>query len=412
MRAMSRHLVPVISIGILNRATCGVSMIVGLTIMAAACRGSQTPEPTVDAGAPLSVSTVVAAVMPIADRLEAGGVVAAKETATLTSRIVAPVIEVRARAGDRVRAGDLLVVLDDKAMADQARAAEAAAGAAQQGLTVASSEQAAAVAERKLAMAWHSRIASLHERRSATTQELDEAEARLSSAVARVESASARVAQANAQLVAARAAADAATTTESFGLVKAPFDGLVTERLTDSGNLASPGMPLLRLDSTGAPHVDVRVDEARVRYVREGDRVEVRFEAGAGASNTVEGVVTEIARAVTTNERAFMVKVSLPSDHRSRTGTFARVRFRGASREALVVPATTIRRQGQLSTVFVVEDGIARLRLLQTGYDGAEGVEVLAGLNRGEVIVNAPPPELTDGRRIVAHDSAPTGARP
>jgi hypothetical protein len=122
--------------------------------------------------------------------------------------------------------------------------------------------------------------------------------------------------------------------------------------------------------------------------------------------------VTEIARAVTADERAFMVEVSLPSDHTPRTGTFARVRFRGESREALVVPATTIRRQGQLSTVFVVDDGVARLRLLQTGYDGAEGVEVLAGLNRGEVIVNAPPPELNDGRRVVAHDPVPSGARP
>jgi RND family efflux transporter MFP subunit len=394
------------------RPTRGVSFIVGLTVMAAACRGSQTPESTVDVAAPLAVSTVVAAVMPIADQLEAGGVVAAKETATLTSRIVAPVIEVRVHAGERVRAGDLLVVLDDKAMADQARAAEAAAGAAEQYLTVATSEQAAAVAERKLATVSHSRIASLHERRSATTQELDEAEARLSTAVARAESASARVAQANAQLAAARAAADAATTTESFGLVKAPFDGLVTERLTDPGNLASPGMPLLRLDSTGAPHVDVRVDEARVRYVREGDRVEVRFEEGAGASRAVEGIATEIARAVTADERAFMVEVSLPGNSTPRTGTFARVRFRGASREALVIPATTIRHQGQLSTVFVVEDGVAHLRLLQTGYVSADGVEVLAGLNGGEVIVNAPPPELTDGRRIVAHDPVRTGARP
>jgi RND family efflux transporter MFP subunit len=186
----------------------------------------------------------------------------------------------------------------------------------------------------------------------------------------------------------------------------------VTERLTDPGNLASPGMPLLRLDSTGAPHVDVRVDEARVRYVHDGDRVEVRFDGGAGSSNVVDGTVTEIARAVTADERTFMVEVSLPSDNMPRTGTFARVRFRGASREALVVPATTIRRQGQLSTVFVVADGVARLRLLQTGYEGADGVEILAGLNRGEVIVNAPPPELTDGRRVVAHDPVPSGGRP
>jgi RND family efflux transporter MFP subunit len=296
-------------------------------------------------------------------------------------------------------------------MADQARAAEASAGAAQQGLTVATAEQAAATAERKLAAAWHGRIVSLHERRSATTQELDEAEARLSSAVARAESASARVAQASAQVAAARAAADAATTTQSFGVVRAPFDGLVTERLTDPGNLASPGTPLLRLDSMGAPHVEVRVDEARERYLREGDRVEVRFDDDTGASRPVEGLVTEIARAVRADERAFMVKVSLPSDHAPRTGTFARVRFRGGSREALVVPSSTVRRQGQLSTVFVVEEGIARLRLLQIGHEGAEGIEVLAGLDRGEVIVNRPPPGLTDGRRI-APESAPGGARP
>jgi multidrug efflux pump subunit AcrA (membrane-fusion protein) len=284
------------------------------------------------------VSTVVAAVMPIADQLEAGGVVAAKETATLTSRIVAPVIEVRVHAGERVRAGDLLVVLDDKAMADQARAAEAAAGAAAQGLTVATSEQAAAVAERKLATVSHSRIASLHERRSATTQELDEAEARLSTALARAESASARVAQANAQLLAARAAADAATTTESFGLVKAPFAGLVTERLTDPGNLASPGMPLLRLDSTGAPHVDVRVDEARVRYVREGDRVEVRFEEGAWrvASGRRHRHRDRTCSKPRMSVRSWW-KCRCRTTTTLRTGTFARVRFRGASREALVV---------------------------------------------------------------------------
>ena len=211
-------------------------------------------------------------------------------------------------------------------------------------------------------------------------------------------------------MAAARAAADAATTTQSFGLVKAPFDGLVTERLTDPGNLASPGMPLLRLDSAGASHVEVRVDEARERYVREGDRVEVRFGEVAGTSRTVDGVVTEIARAVSADDRAFMVKVSLAGDSPTKTGTFARVRFRGASREALVVPSSTIRRQGQLSTVFVIEEGVARLRLLQTGHEGAEGVEVLAGLERGEVVVNAPPPGLTDGRRVVAQEPA-TGVR-
>ena len=218
-------------------------------------------------------------------------------------------------------------------MADQARAAEAAAGAAQQGLTVATSEQAAAVAERKLATVSHSRIASLHERRSATTQELDEAEARLSTAVARAESASARVAQANAQLVAARAAADAATTTESFGLVKAPFDGLVTERLTDPGNLASPCMPLLRLRLHRAPHVDaLRVDEARVRYVRERrSRRQVRFEEGAWrVSRAVEGIAS-VDRTCSDRGRACIHGRSVVAGQEHAADRHVRtVRFRGA----------------------------------------------------------------------------------
>jgi RND family efflux transporter MFP subunit len=381
-----------------------------LALTAAACGRSREPEARDAGGPPLSVATAVASVAPIGERLEAGGTVAAEVSATLTSRIVSTVKSVRARAGDRVRAGDVLVVLDARDVAAGTRGARASVSAAEQGLAVATSEQAAAVAEQKLAAASHGRIASLHERRSATTQELDEAEARMAGATARVEGAKARVEQAAFTLTAARAATDAAAATESFSIVTAPFDGLVTERLTDPGNLAAPGTPLLRLDSLGTPHVAVTVDEAREQYVHAGDRVEVLFEDRPGEQAApVEGVVTEVAR-ITEDVRGFTVKVSLPRDSSPRAGTFARVRFRGASRDALLIPPAAVRRQGQLATAFVVDDGVARLRLLRIGYEGSEGVEVLAGIDSGEVVVSAPPPELIDGRRVVARQSAQAGA--
>jgi len=390
-----------------------LSLLAGVLAMSgAACGGSQAPAISGNADAPLSVPATAASVTSLPERLEAGGSVAAEVSATLTSRMVATVTRVRARAGDRVRAGDVLVVLDDRDVAARTREAQASVSAAQQGLAVATSEQAAVAAEQKLAAASHARIASLHARRSATTQELDEADARLSSATAQVEGAKARVEQASFHLTAARAATDAAATAQSFSLVTAPFDGLVTERLTDPGNLASPGTPLLRLDSVGVAHVEVRVDEAREQYTRVGDRVEVLFEERAGAPaapRSVEGVVTEVAR-VATDERAFTVKVSLPSGYARPNGTFARVRFRGPTRQVLLIPVTAVRRQGQLVTVFVVEEGIARLRLLRTGYEGAEGVEVLAGLDSGEVIVTRPPPGLVDGRRVVAQEPTQSGA--
>jgi RND family efflux transporter MFP subunit len=370
-----------------------------LALTAAACGGSRGPEAREPGGPPLTVTTAAASVVPIRERLEAGGTVAAEVSATLTSRILSAVKRVRVRAGDPVRAGDVLVVLDDRDVAAGTRGARASVSAAAQGLAVATSEQAAAVADHKLAAASHVRIASLHQRRSATTQELDEAEARLAAVTARVEGAKARVEQAAFALTAARAATDAAAATESFSVLTAPFDGFVTERLTDPGNLAAPGTPLLRLDSLGTPHVVVTVDEAREQYVHAGDRVEVLFEARSGEQQAaVEGVVTEVAR-IAADVRGFAVKVSLPRAS-PRTGTFARVRFRGASREALVIPAAAVRRQGQLATAFVVEDGVARLRLLRLGYEGGEGVEVLAGIESGEMVVTVPPPGLVDGRRV------------
>ena len=371
---------------------------------AAACGPHESSEAPEAREPSIAVTTAPAALGEVPEPIEAGGTVAAGATAVVTSRVVAPVLEVRVRAGDRVRAGQVLAVLDDGALGAQARQATASVAAAEQALISVRTEHAAAGADQKLADAWHARVAALHERRAATPQELDEAEARRSGAVARAAGAQARIEQATSQVAAARAAAEAAGTTHGFAVIRAPFAGLVTERLTDPGNLASPGVPLLRLDAEGAPRVEVRVDEARAGLVAPGDAVEVLFEAEGAAP--VAGIVTEVARAVAADERAFTVKVSLPKDAAVRTGTFARVRFRGPVRKALLVPAAAIRRQGQVATAFVVEDRTARLRLLQTGIVLGERVEVVAGLDPGEPVVVNPPPTLADGRRVTASAAA------
>lgn len=399
----------------MKRTTTAVSACWGLllAISAVACGDGSRQTDSSELVPPLTVAVTTASTASIAEPLEAGGVVSADLSATLTSRLVAVVMDVRSRAGDHVRKGDVLVVLDDRDLAARAREGQASVRAAEQGLAVATSDHAAAAAEQKLAVAFHARIASLHARRSATTQELDEAEARMLSATARAASARARIHQATEQLAAASAATDAAVATQSFGVVRAPFDGIVTERMTDPGNLASPGTPLLRVESVSAPHIEVRVDEARERYVRIGDRVEVLFEDRDGTpsvAEVMEGTVVEVAR-ISTDERAFAVKVALRGGHARRTGTFARVRFRGPSRQALIVPPTAVRLQGQLVTAFVIEDGVARLRLLRTGYQGTEGVEVLAGLEAGEVLISAPPPELVDGRRVTVGPSTQAGGQ-
>lgn len=372
--------------------------------------GGREHAPEARARDPISVNLVAVTAIDAADRLEAGGVIAAQESASVSSRIVATIATVRVKAGDRVRAGDVLVTLDARDVTEHTRQAQASALAAEKTLAQAATEAAAAEAEHRLATAWQTRIMALHARNSATDQERDEADARLAAATARLAGERAGIEAAEAQLAAARAAVGVANTTQSFATVRAPFDGLVTERLTDPGNLAAPGIPLLRIESGGARQVVVRVDEARAAYVQPGDRVSVLIDVDG---RSVEGVVAEVARAVGPDQRTFTVKVSLPRTVTVRSGSFARVVFRGAPHRALVVPEHAIRRHGQVSSVFVVQDGIARLRLVQTGTASPDGVEVLAGLDSGESVVASPPPTLVDGSRVtLAGAAARPGAAP
>jgi RND family efflux transporter MFP subunit len=383
--------------------------IVALGVVAgglSAC-GSAEDKAQAKAAEPVPVSVAPVATIDTAERLEAGGVVAARESASISSRIVATISGIRVKSGDRVSAGDVLITLDARDVTEHTGQARASAVAAEKTLAQARTEQSAAEAEHRLATAWQKRIATLHARNSATDQERDEAEARLSAAAARLAGTQAGIELADAHLASARAAVGVATATESFRTVRAPFDGLVTERLTDPGNLAAPGIPLLRIESDGARQVVVRVDEARAAYVHVGDRVPVLIDAAPeqGADDTgLEGVITEVARAVGTDQRAFTVKVSLPSTVTARTGSFARVVFRGAPRRALLVPAHAIQRHGQVLSLFVVQDGVATLRLIRVGTSSPDGVEVVAGLDAGESIVVSPPTGLADGLRVTVRN--------
>jgi RND family efflux transporter MFP subunit len=346
---------------------------------------------------PIPVIVATATVADIADTFEAGGVVQARTTATIMARILAPVREVRVKPGDRVRSGQPLIVLDGSDLAAHARSARAAARAADQDATAAASEQQAADAALTLARATHERIDGLHARRSATPQEFDDATSALRAAEARAAGAAARAQAALSGTESARAASEAADKTESFALITAPFDGVVTEKMVEPGNMAAPGTPLMRVEDTRGFRLDVRVDESRIGQISAGAIVPVSLDRGTGGTDTVNGTVAEIGRAVDADARAFLVKIALPDAGGLRSGTFGRARFSGQARRALTVPAGALVRRGQMTSAFVVDNGIARVRLVN-----ASGTEVLAGLAAGDVVIVAAPPTVTDGRPVTA----------
>ena len=371
------------------------ALVVALALPACSGGPAATPSAAPD---PISVTVAPVTMTDVASTFEAGGVVQAGTTATLTARILAPVREVRATPGDRVRAGQVLIVLDGRDLEARARGARAQASSAESSGIAAEASRQAAEASLVLARATHARIAGLHAKRSATTQELDAAVGALRAAEAQATAAAASAKAAVAGVESARAASDAAVTTESFSRIVAPFDGMVTEKMVEPGNMAAPGTPLLRLEDPREFRLDVRVDESRIAQVSRGVTVRVSLDGAAGGvPSVVDGTVTELGRAVDAGAHAFLVKIRLPADTGLRSGMFGRAQFNTGSRRVLTVPAGALVRRGQVTSVFVVEQEVARLRLVNVS-----GAAVLAGLSDGDVVIVSPPPELTDGRRVQA----------
>lgn len=349
-----------------------------------------------DTAAPIAVTTAPVVMTDMTSAIESGGVVQARTTATITARILAPVREVRVSPGDHVAAGQALIILDASDLAAAARAARAGASAATAGATAAAAERQSAEASLALARATHDRVAGLLAKRSATPQELDDATAGLKGAEARLAAATARALQAQSAIESARAASEQANATESFTVITAPFAGIVTEKMIEPGNMAAPGTPLIRLEDTRGFRLDVRVDESRVRQVRTGASVPVTLDGDApGKTTSITGTVVEVSRAVDADVRAVLVKIALPDLPGLQSGIFGKARFAGTSRRALSVPREAIVRRGQITSVFVVDQGVARTRLVNLSDN-----EVLAGLTESEAVVLSPPNNLTDGNRV------------
>jgi RND family efflux transporter MFP subunit len=382
----------------------------------AGCGGHRGTADT-GAAAPLAVTTGHATASTLSDTVDAGGLVTARGAATLVSRIVAPVTSVRVVPGARVRAGQVLVTLDDRDLAAHAGRAGAMGDAARQGERAAAAERDAAAAALRLAQATFERVTLLHERKSATDHELDQATAALRGAEAGAAAADARALEAASAVSGAVAAGTAAETTAGFAVIRAPFDGIITEQLVDPGNMAAPGTPLLRIESTDGYRLEIRVDGGRVRFIAPGDRLPVSLDLAADhdvPSGVVEvhGTVAEVARAIDADSRAALVKIDLPAIAGLTAGTFGRARLPGAPRAGLTVPADALVTRGQLRYVYVVEEDRARLRLVNAGRVIDGRAEILAGLSEGEAVVVDPPPGLPDNRPVRATPwAAPPASR-
>lgn len=385
--------------GIVVKATALVMMAAGVVTLVACQAPAEKPAEKAAASVAASLGRVEAVDWPSA--YEAGGVVRARQVAVVSSRVVAPVVEVRVKAGDRVSRGQVLIRLDAREVGAQAIRASASATGMRLSLEAAQAERRSAESAVVLARATHTRIKGLLEKNSATAQELDQAVAVLAGAEARLAGATAHVAEAEAGVAGAKAGEEMAAVGASYAVLTAPFDGLVSNRQVDPGSMAAPGVPLLTIEDASAYRLEVRVDESRAHLVAPGTAAEVRIDRGSSEDDGwAPANVAEVA-SVDPALHSFVVKLDLPKSADLRSGVFGRARVMGPSERVLAVPAAAVVRRGQLTLAFVVDaGGAARLRMLSPGRESEGRVEVLAGLKEGDRVVLAPADAIADGTPI------------
>jgi RND family efflux transporter MFP subunit len=324
---------------------------------------------------------------------EATGTVRARTSAVISSKVPAYVQQVHANVGDAVKAGQKLVTLDARELEAGYRRAEAAQLEVKNAMAEADSAVASARAQLQLADATFQRMNELAEKKSISRQEFDEASARLQSARAAHEMARARRSQLDAKLAQVEEERRTAAILRDYAAVLAPFAGVVTARTVEPGSLATPGAPLFTLERSDGYRLEANVEESRIAAIRRGAPVEAMIEA---LGTTVPARVSEIVPAGDPAARSYTVRIDLPHAPQLRSGMFGRARFPMGRRQALMLPPGALQERGQLQTVFVVEDGAARTRIVTAAADG----EALSGISPGEKVIVPVPLGLTDGARV------------
>ncbi len=311
------------------------------------------------AGTALPLGQVELRDVPLTYSAEA--VIEAVKQATVAAQVQGRVVDVRVDAGSAVKQGQVLMRIDERETADAAAGAEANAASA-----------AANLANARVS---YERAKSLFAQKFISQAALDQADAAYKAA--------------QGQADAARAGHSQASTVKSFTTITSPLSGVVAQRLTEQGEMATPGKPLLLVFEPGGLRASADVPQYKVPDIRRYMKAQVEL---PGTGQWFEAGKVELLPMADALTHAVHSRVTLLKPEAVLPGMFARVHFVVGQAKKLVVPVKALLRRGEISAVYIADaQGRLSLRQLRVGENMPDGlVEVLAGAKAGERIVLDP----------------------
>ena len=302
------------------------------------------------------------------------GSVQPERKADLRAEVSAVVLQVLKENGDIVKRGDVLVKLDETAIREQMTSAEEAALA---------SGQALDQAERQLA-----RMKTLRASGMTSAQAMDDAEVRRNNAASDLAAAKTRAAQARQQL--------------ARTVVRAPFDGVVSERKVSAGDTASIGKELLKIIDPTSMRFEGRVSADRISAVKVGQPVSFRINGYAGQE--FRGVVKRVDPSANEVTRQVEVLVAFaPNSPQPRvSGLYGEGRIEAETTAALMLPEGALVKAGDKAYTWRVKGNVLNKADLLVGVRDARtgAYEVRGGLAAGDVVLRSPNSSFKDGQKV------------
>ena len=309
------------------------------------------------------------------------GTIQPERRADVRAEVSAAVLQVLKENGDAVKRGDLLVRLDDTSIRDALASAEATHRSAAQAL-----EQASRQLER---------VKTLRASGMASAQALDDAEVRRNGAQSDLEAAKARAVLARQQL--------------DRTAVRAPFDGVVSERKVSAGDTAAPGKELLKVIDPTSMRFEGLISADHIGAVMPGQPVTFRVN---GYDNVdFKGKVRRLNPAANPTTRQVEVLVDFTGGEQPKlAGLYAEGRVETASAASLTVPATAVVRDGDTASAWRIQDNKVKKVVVALGdRDPRTGDYVVkSGLAEGDKLIRYPSAMLKDGQAVQASKSPST----
>ena len=391
-------------------ATPTIAALLVLSLGALGCSKSETAQARSRDAAAKSVAVSPVHKNSVRRSVDVVGTLAAVDQVTISSEADGRVREVLADLGDRVKAGQVLIRLDNEKQQytfEQQKAAYARA-LAQYGATDAehlpeieeTPDVKRATADLDQATQNFDRASELFKRTLIPQQALDDARSALQTRKAQHESARQNSRNLRASIQASQATMNLADRQLRDTDIRAPFDGYVERRLVNLGELVKSQMPVMAVVRLDPLKVVAEIPEKMAPWISDGRPVELHVDAYR--DRTFTGKVTRISPAVNTGTRAFPFEALVPNtDAVLKPGTFARVHVEsGKVDDVLTLPYVALQYRYGVNRVFVVNGDRLAMRELQVGERLGDRIEIVSGVKEGEQVAVTDVDTLADGALV------------